>query len=43
VMLAGPMLLLFVVAEVVAKFMDKARGRGAYSTEQWGDDQQSPL
>jgi sec-independent protein translocase protein TatC len=43
VMLAGPMLLLFVLAEVVAKFMDKARGRGAYSTEQWADDQQSPL
>jgi sec-independent protein translocase protein TatC len=43
VMLAGPMLLLFVVAEVVAKFMDKARGRGAYSTDQWADDQQSPL
>jgi sec-independent protein translocase protein TatC len=40
VMLAGPMLLLFVVAEVVAKFMDKARGR---STDQWADDEQSPL
>ena len=43
VMLAGPMLALFVIAEVVARSMDKARGRGAYSTDQWADDQQSPL
>ena len=43
VMLAGPMLVLFVVAEIVARSLDKARGRGAYSTEQWADDQQSPL
>jgi sec-independent protein translocase protein TatC len=43
VMLAGPMLVLFVVAELVARSLDKARGRGAYSTAQWDDDQQSPL
>jgi sec-independent protein translocase protein TatC len=43
VMLAGPMLALFVVAEVVARSVDKARRRGADSTDQWADDQQSPL
>jgi sec-independent protein translocase protein TatC len=43
IMLAGPMLVLFVIAELVARSLDKARGRGAYSTAQWADDQQSPL
>ena len=43
VMLAGPMLVLFFMAEVIARSIDKARGRGAYSTDQWADDQQSPL
>jgi sec-independent protein translocase protein TatC len=43
VMLAGPMLALFVLAEVIARFIDKARGRGANSTDRWADDQQSPL
>jgi sec-independent protein translocase protein TatC len=43
VMLAGPMLVLFVVAEVVARSIDRARRRGAGSTDQWADDQQSPL
>lgn len=43
VMLAGPMLVLFVLAELIARSIDKARGRGASSTDQWADDQQSPL
>jgi sec-independent protein translocase protein TatC len=43
VMLAGPMLVLFVVAEVVARLVDRTRGRGEGSTDQWADDQQSPL
>ncbi len=43
IMLAGPMLVLFVLAEVIARFVDRTRGRGADSTDQWADDQQSPL
>lgn len=42
-MLAIPMLLLFVVAEVVARFLDKVRGRGAHRTDEWADDEVSPL
>jgi sec-independent protein translocase protein TatC len=41
--LAVPMLLLFLIAEVVARLIDRARGRGANSTEQWADDEVSPL
>jgi sec-independent protein translocase protein TatC len=41
-MLAGPMLVLFFVAEAIARFVDKTRGRGD-GTDQWADDQQSPL
>jgi sec-independent protein translocase protein TatC len=41
-MLAGPMLVLFFVAEAIARFVDKTRGRGD-GTDQWADDQLSPL
>jgi sec-independent protein translocase protein TatC len=42
-MLAIPMLILFLIAEQVARLADRARGRGATSTEQWDDDEVSPL
>lgn len=42
-MLAIPMLLLFVLAEIIARLVDRARGRGAESTEQWDDDEISPI
>ena len=41
--LAVPMLVLFLLAEVIARFIDRARGRGRGSTEQWADDEVSPL
>jgi sec-independent protein translocase protein TatC len=41
--LAVPMLILFLIAEVIARVTDRARGRGRESTEQWDDDQVSPL
>ncbi|MBC9733880.1 twin-arginine translocase subunit TatC [Nocardioides sp. zg-578] len=42
-MLALPMLLLFLLAEVIARMVDRSRGRGAHSTDQWDDDAVSPL
>ncbi|MDH2415663.1 twin-arginine translocase subunit TatC [Nocardioides sp. CER19] len=42
-MLAIPMLILFGVAEVIARAVDRARGRRRESTQQWGDDELSPL
>jgi sec-independent protein translocase protein TatC len=42
-MLALPMLVLFFVAEVVARVSDRARGRGEHRTDQWSDDELSPL
>ncbi|MGZ4445611.1 MAG: twin-arginine translocase subunit TatC [Nocardioides sp.] len=44
-MLAIPMLVLFLVAEVVARASDRARGRraGRVSTDRWSDDEASPL
>jgi len=41
--LAIPMLVLFLLAEVVARLVDRARGLGKDSTEQWADDEVSPL
>ena len=41
--LAIPMLVLFLIAEVIARLVDRARGRGRDSTEQWADDEVSPL
>lgn len=42
-MLAIPMLGLFLLAEVIARTVDRARRRGAESTDQWADDELSPL
>ncbi len=42
-MLALPMLVLFLVAEAIARSVDRARGRRRASTQQWGDDEVSPL
>jgi sec-independent protein translocase protein TatC len=41
--LAVPMLVLFLVAEVIARLVDRARGRGSEGTEQWSDDELSTL
>jgi sec-independent protein translocase protein TatC len=41
--LAVPMLVLFLLAEVIARLVDRARGRGRDSTDQWADDEVSPL
>jgi sec-independent protein translocase protein TatC len=41
-MLAIPLQILFIVAEIVARLVDRARGRGADSTDQWDDDELSP-
>jgi len=42
-MLAIPMLMLFMISEVIARVSDRVRGRGAHRTDQWADDQLSPL
>jgi sec-independent protein translocase protein TatC len=42
-MLAVPMLILFALSEVVARTVDRVRGRGSTSTSQWADDEVSPL
>jgi sec-independent protein translocase protein TatC len=42
-MLALPMLVLFLLAEVIARSVDRARGRGKARTDQWSDDELSPL
>jgi sec-independent protein translocase protein TatC len=42
-MLGIPMLLLFFVAEVIARSIDRARGRGQHSTANWDDDEASTL
>jgi sec-independent protein translocase protein TatC len=42
-MLAIPLQILFVLAEIVARLVDRARGRGATSTNQWSDDEVSPI
>ena len=42
-MLALPMLVLFLVAEVIARAVDRSRGRHRTGTDQWGDDEASPL
>ena len=42
-MLAIPLQILFIVAEIVARLVDRARGRGANSTDQWADDEVSPI
>jgi sec-independent protein translocase protein TatC len=42
-MLAIPMLILFLISEIIARVSDRIRGRGAHRTDQWADDQISPL
>jgi sec-independent protein translocase protein TatC len=42
-MLAVPMLVLFLIAEVIARTSDRARRRGRDSTDNWDDDLVSPL
>ena len=42
-MLAIPLQILFIIAEIVARLVDRARGRGSTSTDQWGDDEVSPI
>jgi sec-independent protein translocase protein TatC len=41
--LAIPMLVLFFVAEIIARLVDRARGVGQDSTENWADDEASAL
>lgn len=42
-MLAVPMLVLFGIAEVIARAVDRARGRRRAAGAQWADDEPSPL
>lgn len=45
-MLGIPMLILFALSEIAARILDRIRGRGAHRpdrTDQWADDQASPL
>jgi sec-independent protein translocase protein TatC len=42
-MLAIPLLILFIIAEIVARLVDRSRGRGQNSTDQWSDDEASPI
>jgi sec-independent protein translocase protein TatC len=42
-MLAVPMLILFAFSEMIARIVDRVRGRGNASTDQWADDEISPL
>ncbi len=42
-MLAAPMLVLFAAAEVIARSIDRARGRKIDDPRQWADDEVSPL
>lgn len=42
-MLGIPMLILFLISEVIARVSDRIRGRGAHSTDQWADDEISPI
>lgn len=42
-MLGVPMLALFIIAEIIARSSDRMRGREQHSTDQWGDDEISPI
>jgi sec-independent protein translocase protein TatC len=41
--LAVPMLILFFIAEIIARSVDRARGKGEDSTDNWDDDEISEL
>ncbi len=43
VMLAVPMLILFALSEVIARIVDRRRGRNAAGTDAWDDNVASPL
>jgi len=42
-MLAIPMLALFTISEVIARFVDRIRGSRRERTDKWADDEVSPL
>ena len=42
-MLAIPMVILFMISEVICRILDRVRGRGIHRTDQWADDEVSPL
>ena len=42
-LLAVPMVVLFLVAEVIARFVDRGRGRRRQADDRWADDEASPL
>jgi sec-independent protein translocase protein TatC len=42
-MLAIPLQILFILAEIVARIVDRARGREDNRTDQWDDDEVSPI
>ena len=42
-MLAAPMLVLFALSEAISRTMDRVRGRRTKGTDQWADDEASPL
>jgi sec-independent protein translocase protein TatC len=42
-MLPIPLLILVIIAEIVARLVDRSRGRGQNSTDQWSDDEASPI
>lgn len=42
-MLGLPMVTLFLVAELIARFVDRSRARRTQGTAQWGDDEASPI
>ncbi len=41
--LAVPMLVLFALAEIIARVIDRIRGRREGETDQWDDDEASPI
>ncbi len=43
IMLAAPMLVLFGFSEIIARIVDRRRGRSATGTDAWDDDTASPL
>ena len=42
-MLAVPLLILFLLAEIIARVVDRARGRANQGTSPWDDDEVSPI
>jgi sec-independent protein translocase protein TatC len=42
-MLAIPMVILFLISEIICRILDRVRGRGEHRTDRWADDELSPL